>query len=164
MKSFDILVVGDGLSSLLFCYGFQQNKKVKVDVLSPNFKNELTDQNYKIKDKLKIPYHFTSQKNIRDIKNYFVANKITFDKKKLEICGILGKGGLSNYWGAQVDLNNTEDLNFLGKSKLNKILLKHTGQPLEKIEQDTDRDRFMSAEEACEYHLIDEVIEQIPTG
>ena len=50
------------------------------------------------------------------------------------------------------------------KSKLNKILLKHTGQPLEKIEEDTDRDRFMSADEACEYHLIDEVIEQIPTG
>ena len=50
------------------------------------------------------------------------------------------------------------------KSKLNKILLKHTGQPLEKIEQDTDRDRFMSAEEACEYHLIDEVIEQMPEG
>jgi ATP-dependent Clp protease protease subunit len=50
------------------------------------------------------------------------------------------------------------------KSKLNKILLKHTGQPLEKIEEDTDRDRFMSAEEACEYHLIDEVIEQMPEG
>ena len=50
------------------------------------------------------------------------------------------------------------------KSKLNKILLKHTGQPLEKIEQDTDRDRFMSADEACEYHLIDEVIEQMPGG
>ena len=50
------------------------------------------------------------------------------------------------------------------KSKLNKILLKHTGQPLEKIEEDTDRDRFMSADEASEYHLIDEVIEQIPTG
>ena len=50
------------------------------------------------------------------------------------------------------------------KRKLNKILLKHTGQPLEKIEEDTDRDRFMSADEACEYHLIDEVIEQIPTG
>ena len=48
--------------------------------------------------------------------------------------------------------------------ELNKILLKHTGQPLEKIEEDTDRDRFMSADEACEYHLIDEVIEQIPTG
>ena len=53
MRTFDILVVGDGLSSLLFCYGFQQNKKVKVDVLSPNFNYELTDQNYKMEDKLK---------------------------------------------------------------------------------------------------------------
>ncbi len=50
------------------------------------------------------------------------------------------------------------------KSKLNKILLKHTGHPLEKIEEDTDRDRFMSAQEACDYRLIDEVIEQMPTG
>jgi ATP-dependent Clp protease, protease subunit len=45
------------------------------------------------------------------------------------------------------------------KEKLNRILLKHTGHPLEKIEQDTDRDRFMSAEEALEYGLIDHVIE-----
>ena len=50
------------------------------------------------------------------------------------------------------------------KGKLNTILLKHTGQPLEKIEEDTDRDRFMSAQEACDYRLIDEVIEQMPTG
>ena len=48
------------------------------------------------------------------------------------------------------------------KHKLNSILLKHTGHPLEKIEQDTDRDRFMSAQEALEYRLIDEVIEHMP--
>jgi ATP-dependent Clp protease protease subunit len=47
------------------------------------------------------------------------------------------------------------------KKKLNNILLKHTGHPLEKIEQDTDRDRFMSAEEALEYKLIDQVIEHM---
>ncbi len=47
------------------------------------------------------------------------------------------------------------------KDKLNKILLKHTGQPLEQIEIDTDRDRFMSASEALEYHLIDRVIEHM---
>jgi len=47
------------------------------------------------------------------------------------------------------------------KEKLNKILLKHTGQPLDKIEKDTDRDRFMAAEEALEYKLIDRVIEHI---
>ena len=48
------------------------------------------------------------------------------------------------------------------KQKMNEILIKHTGHPLEKIEQDTDRDRFMSAEEALEYGLIDHVIEHIP--
>jgi ATP-dependent Clp protease, protease subunit len=47
------------------------------------------------------------------------------------------------------------------KERLNRILLKHTGHPLEKIEKDTDRDRFMSAEEARDYGLIDQVIEHI---
>jgi len=47
------------------------------------------------------------------------------------------------------------------KQKLNAILLKHTGHPLEQIERDTDRDRFMSAEEALEYKLIDRVIEHM---
>ena len=44
------------------------------------------------------------------------------------------------------------------KQKMNEILLKHTGHPLDKIEKDTDRDRFMSAEEARDYGLIDHVI------
>ncbi len=48
------------------------------------------------------------------------------------------------------------------KERLNRILLKHTGRPLEQIEKDTDRDRFMSAEEALEYGLIDRVIEHMP--
>jgi ATP-dependent Clp protease protease subunit len=44
------------------------------------------------------------------------------------------------------------------RDKLNKILSERTGQPLERIEKDTDRDYFMSAEEALEYGLIDKVI------
>ncbi len=47
------------------------------------------------------------------------------------------------------------------KSKLNQILLKHTGQDLDTIERDTDRDNFMSSEEACEYRLIDKVVESM---
>jgi ATP-dependent Clp protease, protease subunit len=47
------------------------------------------------------------------------------------------------------------------KQRMNEILLKHTGHPLDKIERDTDRDRFMSAEEAAEYHLVDKVIEHM---
>ena len=44
------------------------------------------------------------------------------------------------------------------KEKLNKILAKHTTQPLEKVERDTDRDFYLSAEEAKEYGIVDEVI------
>lgn len=48
------------------------------------------------------------------------------------------------------------------KERINRILIKHTGHPLEKIEKDTDRDCFMSAEEAKDYGLIDHVIERAP--
>ncbi|UYM16064.1 ATP-dependent Clp endopeptidase proteolytic subunit ClpP [Endozoicomonas euniceicola] len=44
------------------------------------------------------------------------------------------------------------------KSRLNQVLSHHTGQPLEVIERDTDRDNFMSGEEAVEYGLIDKVL------
>ena len=44
------------------------------------------------------------------------------------------------------------------KDKLNQILSENTGQELSRIEQDTDRDNFMTADEACEYGLIDKVI------
>jgi ATP-dependent Clp protease protease subunit len=44
--------------------------------------------------------------------------------------------------------------------KLDEIIAKHTQQPLEKVSQDTDRDYFMSAEEAQEYNIIDKVIHE----
>ena len=46
-----------------------------------------------------------------------------------------------------------------GEEGLNEILAEHTGQPLERIQQDVDRDRFMGPEEAAEYGLIDKVLE-----
>ena len=48
------------------------------------------------------------------------------------------------------------------KKQLNHYLAQHTGQPLERIEQDTERDFFMSAEDAQEYGLIDKVIARSP--
>ena len=44
------------------------------------------------------------------------------------------------------------------KEKLNKIIASHTGQALAKVEKDTDRDFYLTAEEAKKYGLIDEVI------
>jgi ATP-dependent Clp protease protease subunit len=48
------------------------------------------------------------------------------------------------------------------KKDLNEILLRHTGQSLEKIETDTDRDKFMSSKEALEYGIVDNVLERLP--
>lgn len=47
------------------------------------------------------------------------------------------------------------------KNRLNEILAKHTGQPKEKIERDTDRDKFMSAQESKAYGLVDDVVESL---
>jgi ATP-dependent Clp protease protease subunit len=50
------------------------------------------------------------------------------------------------------------------KKELNEILLKHTGQTLERIERDTDRDKFMSPREALEYGIVDNVLERLPAA
>ncbi len=64
--------------------------------------------------------------------------------------------------GAAVEIEITAKQIVKIKNKLNKILAKHTGQPLEKVEKDTDRDFYLSAEEAKEYGIVDEVIRTIP--
>ena len=46
------------------------------------------------------------------------------------------------------------------KQRLNQMLANHTGQPVEIIERDTDRDNFLSAEEAVKYGLVDKVLEK----
>jgi len=57
---------------------------------------------------------------------------------------------------SDIDIHAREILKM--KDKLNRILQHHTGQPLETIETDTDRDKFLGADEAREYGLIDEVL------
>ncbi|HBN78843.1 ATP-dependent Clp endopeptidase proteolytic subunit ClpP [Rubinisphaera italica] len=48
------------------------------------------------------------------------------------------------------------------KRRMNEIMQKHTGKTIDEIEKDTDRDNFMTAEEARDYGLVDKVLEQIP--
>ncbi|HZG56494.1 ATP-dependent Clp endopeptidase proteolytic subunit ClpP [Paenibacillus sp.] len=60
--------------------------------------------------------------------------------------------------GQATDIKIHADWIIKTKQKLNQIYVTHTGQPYEKIDRDTDRDFFMSAEEALAYGLIDKVI------
>lgn len=62
---------------------------------------------------------------------------------------------------SDIDIHAKEILRI--RERLNDIFSKHTGQPLKRIQQDTDRDRFLSAEESVEYGLIDRVLERRET-
>ncbi|OQX53485.1 MAG: ATP-dependent Clp endopeptidase, proteolytic subunit ClpP [Candidatus Omnitrophica bacterium 4484_213] len=62
--------------------------------------------------------------------------------------------------GAAVDINIQAREILKLRERINQILAKHTGQKLEKIEKDTDRDFFMSSQEAKEYGIVDEVVEK----
>jgi len=60
--------------------------------------------------------------------------------------------------GQAVDIRIQADEIIRNRLKLNQILVEATGKPLEQIEKDTDRDFFMSADEACAYGLVDKVV------
>ena len=62
--------------------------------------------------------------------------------------------------GQAVDIKIQADEILKTRRILNEILARHTGQPMERIERDTDRDFYMSAEEAVEYGLVDKVIQK----
>lgn len=68
-------------------------------------------------------------------------------------------GGLS---GQTTEIKIHADHMVKTREKLNKFLSQRTGQPLEKIEQDTERDNYMTAEEALKYGLIDGIMEKRP--
>jgi ATP-dependent Clp protease protease subunit len=63
--------------------------------------------------------------------------------------------------GSAEDISRQTKEILLLREKVNEILSLHTGKPIERIREDTDRDYFMSAKEAKEYGLVDEVI--VPT-
>ena len=62
--------------------------------------------------------------------------------------------------GQASDIKIQADLILRTRDRLNRILSEKTGKPLEQIEKDTDRDNFMTSEQAKEYGLIDEVMER----
>ena len=64
----------------------------------------------------------------------------------------------SGFQGQATDIDITAKQVLKIKESINQILSKHTGQPIERVERDSDRDFYMTAEEAKQYGLIDEVI------
>ncbi|NBJ14306.1 MAG: ATP-dependent Clp endopeptidase proteolytic subunit ClpP [Dehalobacter sp. 4CP] len=70
---------------------------------------------------------------------------------------LIAGGGLSGQ-ATEIEIHAKQLLKT--KNKMNRILAERTGQPLDKVQQDTDRDYYMSAEEAKEYGIVDRVLEK----
>jgi len=66
-------------------------------------------------------------------------------------------GGIT---GQAADIKIQAEEILKAKTMINELLAKHSGQPVEKIAEETERDRYMTAEEACRYGLIDEVLRE----
>lgn len=69
---------------------------------------------------------------------------------------------LGGVQGQAIDIETQDREILYVKAQLNQLLAKHTGQPLEKIANDTEQDFFMSAQEAKAYGMIDKVINKRP--
>ena len=103
--------------------------------------------------------------NRRDIDNYFGLETLKMTvRQPLVLTETVGRfdvlvnvygGGLS---GQTTDIRiHAEHMVYI-RDKMNRMLSEYTGQPLEKIQQDTERDNYLTAQQAKEYGLIDEVI------
>ena len=116
---FDILIVGSGLSSLVFAEEFLK-KKTKLHMISPQFNNKNENKKKSNVDYKAFPPQI--KKDFNQIQDYFNYNKFIFDKKNCNLLGSLGFGGLSNYWGLQMDRDNDSDLNSFGKKTKEQII------------------------------------------
>jgi len=119
-KDFNVVVIGSGLSSLAFIDAYLEKNK-KINVISPEFKKSgsthESENAYQYNDKNLPPQMIGRQNKIKD---YFFYNNFTVSKN-VNITGTLEFGGLSNYWGLQVDQNIQSDLKCLSKKNRKKL-------------------------------------------
>ena len=91
----------------------------------------------------------------KDIYFYIKGKRFALPNSRVMIHQPLISGGLGGQ-ASDIEIHARELLKL--KEKFNQMLAEHTGKTLEQIERDTDRDNFMSAQEAADYGLIDKVI------
>jgi hypothetical protein len=115
----DILVVGSGLSGMTFAEEYLKKNK-KINIISPTIKfNKKNCLHNTFIEKKTLPPQW--KKKSDNILNYFKYNNLTFNKKNCNILGALEFGGISNYWGLQIDKNISQDLDKFKKTTQRKI-------------------------------------------
>ena len=112
-KIYDVLLVGSGLSSIIFAKEYLK-KNSSINIISPDFKKYTNSTSGSLSNYKALPPQF--KKNFKKIDDYFHFNKFKFNKKNCNLLGSLEFGGLSNYWGLQMDRNIDDDIKHLSKN------------------------------------------------
>ena len=112
------VVIGSGLASLNFIDAFLEKKK-NIDIISPDFSVDLCKNN-KIYGSLVKFLPTQMNKAHQKIENYYFSNNINV-KNNCKILGSLEFGGLSNYWGLQIDGDINNDISYLKKNTIKEI-------------------------------------------
>ncbi len=112
-KIYDVLLVGSGLSSIIFTKEYLKKNR-SINIISPDFKKYTNSTSGSLSSYKALPPQF--KKNFKKIDDYFYLNKFKFNKKNCNLLGSLEFGGLSNYWGLQMDRNIDDDIKHLSKN------------------------------------------------
>ena len=109
----DLVLIGTGLSGLNFIDTFLKKKR-KIHVISPNLKENINKKKY--------INALPSQMHGKDflVENYFNSNQLIVDQG-CKVLGSLEKGGLSNYWGLQIDSYLNQDQKNLKKKTITSL-------------------------------------------
>lgn len=147
------------IAQLLFLYADNPDKPINLYINSPGGSVSAGMAIYDTMQFIKSPVHTTCMGMAASMGAFLLTAGEPGKRAALPHARIMihqpsqsGGGGTAS----DIEIQAREILYL--KAKMNELMAKHTGRPVEEIERDTDRDRFLSAEEAKVYGLIDNVV------
>ncbi len=147
------------IAQLLFLYADNPDKPINLYINSPGGSVSAGMAIYDTMQFIKSPVHTTCMGMAASMGAFLLCSGAAGKRSALPHARIMihqphqsGGGGQAS----DIEIQAKEILYL--KAKMNELMAKHTGRPIEQIERDTDRDRYMSSEEAKLYGLIDNVI------
>ena len=152
------VVANSIIAQMLFLAGSDQNKEIKLYINSPGGSVTAGLAIYDTMQYVKPPISTVCVGLAGSMAATLLAAGEKGKRFALPNSEILLHQVAGGVTGEAIEIEITAKQIIKIKDKLNKILSHHTGQPLEKVEKDTDRDFYLDAAEAKEYGIIDEVI------
>ena len=145
------------ISEILYLNASSPNEKITIYINSPGGSVSSGLAIYDVMKNITSPIETIGMGLCASMGAFLLSSGSKGYRKAFQNCEIMIHQPLGGSNGQVSDLEIMTNRFIYLKKNLNKILAENTSQPLEKINKDTDRNYFMSSEEALKYHLIDEI-------